>query len=128
MDRVAAAVADLELPPDRVDRLKTAVSEAAMNAIEYGSQGRAEVPFDVDVVVTPTDVIVRVTDRALSGLVPTDPETPDLERKLAGDQKPRGWGLFLIEHMVDAIDVSADEAAGTQTVTLRIAREEKRHD
>ena len=128
MDRVAAAVADLELPPGRVDRLKTAVSEAAMNAIEYGSQGRADVPFDVDVVVTPTDVIVRVTDRALSGLVPTDPETPDLERKLAGDQKPRGWGLFLIEHMVDAMDVSADEAAGTQTVTLRIAREEKRHD
>ena len=128
MDRVAAAVADLELPPDRVDRLKTAVSEAAMNAIEYGSHGRADVPFDVDVLVTPTDVIVRVTDRALSGPVPTDPETPDLERKLAGDQKPRGWGLFLIEHMVDAIDMSADEAAGTQTVTLRIAREEKRHD
>jgi len=128
MDRVAAAVADLELPPDRVDRLKTAVSEAAMNAIEYGSHGRADVPFDVDVVVTPTDVIVRVTDRALSGPVPTDPETPDLERKLAGDQKPRGWGLFLIEHMVDAIDVSADEAAGTQTVTLRIARQEKRYD
>jgi len=128
MDRVAAAVADLELPPDRVDRLKTAVSEAAMNAIEYGSHGRADVPFDVDVVVTPRDVIVRVTDRALSGPVPTDPETPVLERKLAGDQKPRGWGLFLIEHMVDAIDVSADEAAGTQTVTLRIAREEKRHD
>ena len=128
MDRVAAAVADLELPPDRVDRLKTAVSEAAMNAIEYGSHGRADVPFDVDVVVTPTDVIVRVTDRALSGPVPTDPETPVLERKLAGDQKPRGWGLFLIEHMVDAIDMSADEAAGTQTVTLRIAREEKRHD
>jgi len=128
MDRVAAAVADLELPPDRVDRLKTAVSEAAMNAIEYGSHGEADVPFDVDVLVTPTDVIVRVTDRAMSGPVPTDPETPDLERKLAGDQKPRGWGLFLIEHMVDAIDVSADEAAGTQTVTLRIAREEKRHD
>jgi hypothetical protein len=30
--------------------------------------------------------------------------------------------------MVDAIDVSADEAAGTQTVTLRIARQEKRYD
>lgn len=128
MDRVAAAVADLELPRVRLDRLKTAVSEAAMNAIEYGSQGRADVPFDVNVAVTPTDVIVRVTDRALSGAVPTDPEAPDLERKLAGDQKPRGWGLFLIEHMVDAMDVSADEAAGTQTVTLRIARQEERHD
>jgi anti-sigma regulatory factor (Ser/Thr protein kinase) len=70
---------------------------------------------------------VRVTDRALSGPVPSDAETPDLERKLAGDQKPRGWGLFLIEHMVDAIDVSTDDDAGTQTVTLRMAREETDH-
>ena len=124
MDRVAAALADLGLPEDRLERLKTAVSEAAMNAIEYGSQGNEEVPFEVDVTVTPTDVVVRVTDRAMSGAVPKDPETPDIERKLVGEQKPRGWGLFLIEHMVDAMDVSADEEAGTQTVTLRLAREE----
>jgi len=128
MDRVAAAVADLGLPTDRLERLKTAVSETAMNAIEYGSQGRADVPFDVDVAVTPAEVVVRVTDRALSGVVPSEPEAPDLERKLAGDQKPRGWGLFLIEHMVDAMDVSTDEGAGIQTVTLRLARQESHHD
>jgi serine phosphatase RsbU (regulator of sigma subunit)/anti-sigma regulatory factor (Ser/Thr protein kinase) len=127
MDRVAAAVADLGLPPERLERLKTAVSEAAMNAIEYGSRGQDDVPFDVEVAVTPTDVIVRVTDRALSGAVPTDAETPDLERKLAGEQKPRGWGLFLIEHMVDAMDVTTDDEAGTQTVSLRMAREETPH-
>ena len=127
MDRVAAAIADLGLPTDRLERLKTAVSEAAMNAIEYGSQGRHDVPFDVEVAVTPTDVVVRVTDRALSGSVPTDAETPDIERKLAGEQKPRGWGLFLIEHMVDAMDVTTDDDAGTQTVTLRLAREEAPH-
>ena len=54
MDRVAAAVADLGLPADRLERLKTAVSETAMNAIEYGSQGREDVPFDVDVEVAPS--------------------------------------------------------------------------
>ncbi len=46
MDRVAAAVDGLGLSPARLERLKTAVSEAAMNAIEYGSQGRAEVPVE----------------------------------------------------------------------------------
>jgi len=98
-----------------------------MNAIEYGSEGRDDVPIDVDVAVTASDVVVRITDRALSGAIPTDAEVPDIERKLAGEQKPRGWGLFLIEHMVDAMDVSTDEAAGTQTVTLRMAREETHH-
>lgn len=123
MDRVAAAVAEVGIAADRLERLKTAVSEAAMNAIEYGSRGREDVPIDIEVEATPADVIVRVTDRALSGAVPMDAEAPDVARKLAGEQKPRGWGLFLIEHMVDAMDVATDDVAGTQTVTLRMARE-----
>jgi serine phosphatase RsbU (regulator of sigma subunit)/anti-sigma regulatory factor (Ser/Thr protein kinase) len=122
MDRVAAAVADLGLAPARLERLKTAVSEAAMNAIEYGSQGDANVPVDIVVETTDDDVIVRITDRALSGVVPDHTETPDIERKLAGEQKPRGWGLFLIKSMVDSMDVTTD--GSSQTVTLTMARKE----
>ena len=122
MDRVAAAVAELGLAPARLERLKTAVSEAAMNAIEYGSQGRADVPVDISVEATAEDVVVRITDRALSGVVPDDAEAPDLERKLAGEQKPRGWGLFLIKNMVDSMDVTSD--GSSQTVTLTMARKE----
>ena len=88
-----------------------------MNAIEYGSQGREDVPFDVDVAVSPTEIVVRITDRALSGPVPTDPEAPDIERKLAGDQNPRGWGLFLIEHMVDAMADDVRRFFETNTVS-----------
>jgi serine phosphatase RsbU (regulator of sigma subunit)/anti-sigma regulatory factor (Ser/Thr protein kinase) len=123
MDRVAAAIADLGLAPARLERLKTAVSETAMNAIEYGSQGDPDVPVDIVVETTAESIVVRVTDRALSGGVPSEPEAPDIELKLAGDQKPRGWGLFLIKNMVDSMDVTTD---GTnQTVTLTMAREER---
>jgi serine phosphatase RsbU (regulator of sigma subunit)/anti-sigma regulatory factor (Ser/Thr protein kinase) len=122
MDRVAAAVEGLGLVPARLERLKTAVSEATMNAIEYGSQGRPEVPVDLVVETTTEAVVVRITDRALSGVVPDDAEAPDIERKLAGEQKPRGWGLFLIKNMVDSMDVTTDGT--TQTVTLTMAREE----
>ncbi len=123
MDRVAAAVGGLGLPPARLERLKTAVSEATMNAIEYGSQGRPEVPVDIEVETTADAIVVRITDRALSGAFPDEAETPDIERKLAGDQKPRGWGLFLIKNMVDSMDVTED--GSTQTVTLTMAREER---
>ena len=122
MDRVAAAIADLGLSPARLERLKTAVSETAMNAIEYGSQGDPDVPVDIAVETTAGSIVVRITDRALSGGVPSEPEAPDIERKLAGDQKPRGWGLFLIKSMVDSMDVTSDGT--TQTVTLTMAREE----
>jgi serine phosphatase RsbU (regulator of sigma subunit)/anti-sigma regulatory factor (Ser/Thr protein kinase) len=121
MDRVAAAIADLGLPPGRLERLKTAVSEATMNAIEYGSQGRPEIPVDIVVETTTDAIVVRITDHALSGAVPTEAEAPDIERKLAGEQKPRGWGLFLIKNMVDSMDVTSD--GPTQTLTLTMARE-----
>jgi serine phosphatase RsbU (regulator of sigma subunit)/anti-sigma regulatory factor (Ser/Thr protein kinase) len=123
MDRVAASIADLGLSAARFERLKTAVSEAAMNAIEYGSQGDPDVPVDIVVETTADAIVVRITDRALSGGVPTTPEAPDIELKLAGAQKPRGWGLFLIKNMVDSMDVTSDGA--TQTVTLTMAREER---
>jgi serine phosphatase RsbU (regulator of sigma subunit)/anti-sigma regulatory factor (Ser/Thr protein kinase) len=119
MQRVADAVAPLGLEPARLERLKTAVAETVMNAIEYGSQGDPAVPVDVRVDADPETIRVRVTDRALSGPVP-DAEMPDLDAKLGGRQKPRGWGLFLIRHMVDGMDVHT--ADGLQTVTLTLAR------
>jgi anti-sigma regulatory factor (Ser/Thr protein kinase) len=122
MERVRASVDDLGLAPARLERLITAVSETTMNAIEYGSQGRADIPVDVVVETTPGAVVVRITDRALSGAVPAGLEAPDLEQKLAGVQKPRGWGLFLIKNMVDSMDVTSD--GSTQTVTLTMARKE----
>jgi serine phosphatase RsbU (regulator of sigma subunit)/anti-sigma regulatory factor (Ser/Thr protein kinase) len=123
MDRVAAAVEDLGLDPARLERLKTAVSEAAMNAIEYGSQGRPDIAVEVAVETTPKAVVVRITDQALSGPVPSDAEAPDIDAKLAGLQKPRGWGLFLIRAMVDGMDVTTEGT--TQTVTLTLIREER---
>jgi serine phosphatase RsbU (regulator of sigma subunit)/anti-sigma regulatory factor (Ser/Thr protein kinase) len=120
MQRVAEAVAPLALEPARLERLKTAVAETVMNAIEYGSQGDPAVPVDIRVDADDTAIHVRVTDRALSGPVP-DAEMPDLDAKLEGRQKPRGWGLFLIRHMVDGMDVHAED--GLQTVTLTLARD-----
>jgi anti-sigma regulatory factor (Ser/Thr protein kinase) len=120
MMRVAEAVAPLGLTESRLERLKTAVAETVMNAIEYGSQGNPDIPVDVRVDADATEIRVRVTDRALSGPVP-DVEAPDLDAKLEGRQKPRGWGLFLIRHMVDGMDVHAED--GLQTITLTLARE-----
>jgi len=120
MDRVADAVGARGLDPARLERLKTAVSEATMNAIEYGSGGSADVPVGITVASGDGELRVRITDRALGGPIPgDDAEEPDLEAKLAGHQKARGWGLFLIKNMVDRVDVIPGD--GRQTVTLTMA-------
>jgi serine phosphatase RsbU (regulator of sigma subunit)/anti-sigma regulatory factor (Ser/Thr protein kinase) len=115
MNRVVDAIAPLDLPPRRLERLKTAVSEAAMNAIEHGNQGREELSIEIDVEAAGGVLTVRIVDHGLGGPV-GDAELPDLEAKLEGLQKPRGWGLFLIENMVDELRVS--DADGRHAVEL----------
>jgi anti-sigma regulatory factor (Ser/Thr protein kinase) len=119
MDRVADAVARVGLEPERLERLKTAVSETAMNAIEYGSASSPDVPVEIVVRLAGRDLAVSVTDRALGGRI-HETEEPDLEAKLAGLQKPRGWGLFLIRHMVDEVAVTTDDDSQTVTLTMHL--------
>lgn len=122
IDQVVESVAGLGLPEDKVQRLATAVSEAAMNAIEHGNRRRAELPVDVEVLASPTAVTVRITDHGGGREIP-EPETPDLEAKLAGEQSPRGWGLFLIEHMVDELRTTSDENHHTVELVMNLEEE-----
>jgi serine phosphatase RsbU (regulator of sigma subunit)/anti-sigma regulatory factor (Ser/Thr protein kinase) len=105
MDRVAA-VLDGDLPPERLDALRTAVSETAMNAIEHGNREQEHLAVSVVVRRKPDAVTVDVTDfgRGRQG----ESEEPDLDLKLAGLQSPRGWGLFLVERLVDRVEESTD--------------------
>ncbi len=121
MQRVEQSVARLGLAPMRLERLKTAVAEAAMNAIEHGNRGNPDLPVEVQVTSTPRAVVVRIADRGGADALPT-PETPDIEAKLAGEQKPRGWGLFLIEKMVDEMRTHTDGVR--HVVELVMSREE----
>lgn len=115
MQRVAEAVQALHLPPAQLERLKTAVAETTMNAMEYGNQYQADRPVWVRVYRTGGSLVVRITDQG-SGLEGSPPAEPDIDAKLAGVQGPRGWGLFLIRNMVDEVR-TIDDAEG-HTVEL----------
>ncbi len=117
--RVAEAVAGCGLTGPRLERLKTAVAEATMNAIEHGNRNRPEIPVNVEVTQDGPDIIVAITDRGGEHTPAGQAVTPDLELKLAGEQPPRGWGLFLIRNMVDAMQVSTDGPWHTIQLTMR---------
>ena len=109
----------LGLEARRVERLGTAVSEATMNAIEHGNQGRSDIPVEVEVVTTGGELVVRIRDVG-EGPSATDVEEPDIEAKLAGMQKPRGWGLFLIQNMVDELRVLDTDDRHTVELVLQL--------
>jgi anti-sigma regulatory factor (Ser/Thr protein kinase) len=103
MKQVAEAASTL-LPAARLEKLKTAVAEATMNAIEHGNHNRPELPVNVQVLQHGAELIVRIRDTG--GGNGRAAATPDLDAKLEGSQSPRGWGLFLIEKMVDRLTVT----------------------
>jgi len=124
LTQVADSVADLNLSAQRLNKLKTAVAEATMNAIEHGNDNRADLAVDIEVFYSGTEVIVTITDHGGRGdpgwaADGDDGEIPDLDRKLSGDQGPRGWGLFLIRHMVDDMEVTVEGERRTVRLTMR---------
>ncbi len=119
MEEVAAVVSGLGLPERTLEKLKTAVAEATMNAMEHGNHYRAELPVLIEVSASDTDLSVKITDEG-SGPPAFHSETPDLEAKLEGMQTPRGWGLFLIKSMVDEMKVTGDEHHHTIELILHL--------
>ena len=120
MEQVAAAVAGLDLPADRLERLKTAVGEATMNAMEHGNRYDPDLPVAIRVQTTADELIVSITDHGGGQPIP-EADAPDLEAKLAGLQSPRGWGLFLIRSMVDELRVTDDDTYHTVELVMKLA-------
>ncbi|MGD0858506.1 MAG: ATP-binding protein [Terracidiphilus sp.] len=107
----AAAVAKLVgFHEDRVEDLKTAVAEACINAIEHGN--RLNEKLSVGVVLSAGEdwLEVKVIDdgKGLSKQ-PGKLDKPDIDRKMHGEEDPRGMGMFLIQALVD----EAEWVAGT---------------
>jgi serine phosphatase RsbU (regulator of sigma subunit)/anti-sigma regulatory factor (Ser/Thr protein kinase) len=107
MQRVAEAAQSI-LPAARLEKLKTAVAEATMNAMEHGNKNNPDLPVHVEVKASPKLLSVHITDEGGSVPIPDNP-APDLNAKLEGMQSPRGWGLFLIKQFVDELNIITDE-------------------
>ena len=118
METVAEAVRDLDIRGENLERLKTAVAEATMNAMEHGNRYRPEVSVDIEVLSSGADLSVRINDQG--GSLVSDTEVPDLEAKLEGLQTPRGWGLFLIRNMVDEMHITSDEVHHTVGLVMHV--------
>jgi len=119
LTHVSSIVAPLALSEPRLKRLETAVAEATMNAMEHGNSYRADLPVTLRVLTDAESVRVQITDHG-GAAADQENEVPDLEAKLAGLQRPRGWGLFLIKNMVDEAHESSDGHLHTLELVMRL--------
>jgi sensor histidine kinase regulating citrate/malate metabolism len=99
--------------------------EVALGAMRGGAKRiapfrqRPDRPVKIEIQASDQELAIRITDEG-GGPPDTESEAPDLLAKLAGEQSPRGWGLFLIKNMVDEMNVTRDEQYHTIELVLNL--------
>ena len=109
MNFAATVAKDMGLPEERVEDLKTAVSEACLNAIEHGHKMDVSMKVGIVLDVEEMNLQVTVQDKGAEiGLV----ETPNIDDKVEGKSDRRGWGIFLIKNLVDEVKFETTPEGG----------------
>ncbi len=105
----AEAVAEeMGFSADRIEDLKTAVSEACMNAIEHGNQEDRTTSVTVLLTAAPRQLEIKVADE---GLQPMPEKIPPPGRP---GEDNRGWGMFFITQLVDEVEITRLPEGGNQ--------------
>lgn len=109
MDVAASVAAKMGFTDERIEDLKTAVSEACLNAIEHGNKMDAGIKVGISLTGDESKLMVVVSDEG-SGTIKIS--TPNIEEKIEGRDKPKGWGIFLIKSLIDEVEFEAKPNGG----------------
>jgi len=107
MEAAVAVAKRMDFSPDRIEDLKTAVSEACLNAIEHGNQLDVSTKVLIVLTVQPSSLEVNVADLGKAPIPTGQPQGGRLEDN-------RGWGLFLIQRLMDEVEVQSEPNVGNQ--------------
>lgn len=104
MDLAGSVARRMGFLPERIEDIKTAVSEATINAMEHGN--KLDAAQRVLIVLAPDPAALRITVRDHSHQPFTGPTggDPKLDDMVAGLARSRGWGVFLIKELVDEVE------------------------
>ncbi len=121
MNQVASVAKEMGFSDSRIEDLKTAVSEACLNAMEHGNKMKTTTKVGISLSINKTKLKVTVEDNG-KGFKGESSE-PDIHKKVEGAEKARGWGIFLIKKLVD--DVKFEPKPDGNSVTTLIVHLEK---
>jgi serine/threonine-protein kinase RsbW len=112
MECSASVAKKMGFTKDRIEDLKTAVAEACLNAIEHGNKLDTSTKVGITLTVEESKLQVSVKDQG-KGMIKVS--TPSIESKIEGEDKPRGWGIFLIKSLVNEVSFEASPEGGNVT-------------
>ena len=103
------------LDEEKSAEISMALIEATINAFEHSNSqaGNVEIHF----VIQEETLLITVTDRG-KGFDKSKVKIPKIEEKLSSDFK-RGWGLQLIQELMDTVKYESSEEGTTVTMTKK---------
>ena len=103
------------LDEEKSAEISMALIEATINAFEHSNSqaGNVEIHF----VIQEETLLITVSDRG-KGFDKSKVKIPKIEEKITSDFK-RGWGLQLIQELMDTVKYESSEEGTTVTMTKK---------
>ncbi len=122
MDLAAGVARRMGFPAERVDDIKTAISEATINAIEHGNRQDAAQRVEIVLVPRVDKLEISIKDRSSRPFGPPGTSTgvPNLDDMLSGVTSARGWGMFLIRSLEDEVEFSSTNSGNVVRLVMRL--------
>ena len=114
-ERAATFALAMGFGTDQIEDIKTAVSEASLNAIEHAKSDDSTDAVLIQFRVHPDSLGVSVSSKGMQ-FVPSETK-PDIKDKIEGRDRPRGWGVYLIRKLADEVEFTNEY--GVTTVRMR---------
>ena len=124
IEKAAFIARELGFSADRVEDLKTAVSEACINAIEHGNKFDLNTKVGITLASDEKGLKVIVHDEG-DGIDPKKIPTKRTEEN--GFPKRRGYGMFLIRNLVDEISFESKPGEGNEVKMIIHLENNKQH-
>jgi len=100
-EAVATVANRLNFSEEKVEDIKTAISEACTNAIRYGSGSDARMKVVVILTADEDKLDIIIKDPGASGAPPENINIPDINGMVEGKHRLGGMGLYIIRELVD---------------------------
>ena len=105
----------MNLNEEKSAEISMAIIEATINAFEHSESGAGNV--EIHFVIESDTLVIKVTDKG-KGFDPSKVKIPKIEEKLGADRK-RGWGLKLIQELMDSVEYESTPEGTTVTMTKK---------
>lgn len=106
----------MNLNDDQSGEISMALIEACINAFEHSqTEGNVFIHF----LIEEDSLIIKVIDKGV-GFDKTKVEIPKIENKIGKEERKRGWGLQLIQELMDSVEFESNQDGTTVTMKKNI--------